>query len=550
VSRRFFPELERKFTISSLGFVLYAPVSILAFPVTVLVANPQASYLQLLLYGLALTFATYLFYLLFIAFSPKLAHSSEKTQATYFVLSSLLTGGIRGAIFHAIVASLQLAQSGSILNRVLASSFTSLAWLTASNLLINYIRDFRVKYEIALKELLDRSLDEAEPGSLSAESKSELKSVQDGLLSTLSTLLQGSHSEDLQKIATSLTTKINLELRPLSKRIWIRSLTEYPVIRFRRMAYDSVQFLDFSHTSLMSIMFALALLDNVFIRGVQESLVRTVSYLGILQLVLFARQFKPFRNTILFLLSSGFIPILLGEFLANLLGYSGSWIAAILITPVTPAIIVVLSLSRLLQSDHELIIDLLGSIYVKNQDSGQRLETAIERQLASFIHNSLQSEFIALAGQLSEVAESGNLEKVESVKSKVSEFLDRSFIEDFEDFSKSPLLRLKSVQESWKGILEIEISIPEKLLADVDRNGLIVQTIEEFAANSFRHGKAKRIQVVGAKGELGIKLILKSDGQSPLDAQRGLGSEWLDQISVSPWTLESDTSGTLLTIEI
>lgn len=550
MSRRFFPELERKFSISSLGFVLYAPVSVLAFPVTVLVANPEASYLQLLMYGLALTVATYLFYLLFIAFSPKLEHSSEKTQAAYFVISSLLAGGIRGAIFHAIVASLQLAQSGSILNRVLASSFTSLVWLTASNLLVNYIRDFRVKYEIALKELLDRSLDEAEHGSLSAESKSELKSVQDGLLSTLSTLLQGSRSEDLQKIATSLTTKINLELRPLSKRIWIRSLTEYPVIRFRRMAYDSVQFLDFSHTSLMSIMFALALLDNVFIRGVQESLVRTVSYLGILQLVLFARQFKPFRNTILFLLSSGFIPILLGEFLANLLGYSGSWIAAILITPVTPAIIVVLSLSRLLQSDHELVIDLLGSIYVKNRDSGQRLETAIERQLASFIHNSLQSEFIALAGQLSEVAESGNLEKVKSVKSKVSEFLDRSFIEDFEDFSKSPLLRLKSVQESWKGILEIEISIPETLLADVDRNGLIVQTIEEFAANSFRHGKAKRIQVVGAKGELGIKLFLKSDGQSPLDAQRGLGSEWLDQISVSPWTLESDTSGTLLTIEI
>ena len=548
--RRFFPELERKFAISSLGFALYAPVSILAFPVTVLVANPQASYLQLLLYGLALTFATYLFYLLFIAFSPKLVHSSEKTQAAYFVLSSLLTGGIRGAIFHAIVASLQLAQSGSILNRVLASSFTSLAWLTASNLLINYIRDFRVKYEIALKELLDRSLDEAEPGSVSAESKSELKSVQDGLLSTLSTLLQGSQSEDFQKIATSLTTKINLELRPLSKRIWVRSLSEYPVIRFRRLAYDSVRFLDFSHTWLMSIMFALALLDNVFIRGVQESLVRTVSYLGILQLVLLARKFKPFRNTILFLLSSGFIPILLGEFLANLLGYSGSWIAAILITPVTPAIIVVLSLSRLLQSDHELIIDLLGSIYVKNQESGQRLETAIERQLASFIHNSLQSEFIALASQLSEVAESGNLEKVESVKSKVSEFLDRSFIEDFEDFSNSPLVRLKSVQESWKGILEIEISIPETLLADVDRHGLIVQTIEEFAANSFRHGKAKRIQVVGAKGELGIKLILKSDGQSPLDAQRGLGSEWLDQISVSPWTLESDTSGTLLTIEI
>ena len=522
----------------------------MAFPVTVLVSNPTASYLLLLSCGFALTLATYIFYLLFIGFSSLLGHSSDKTQGSLFLASALLTGAVRGAMFHAIVDSLHLTQSGSLLNRVLASSFTTLIGLTASNLLVNHVRDFKFKYEIALKALLDRSFEDMEPGSPSAKSKSELKSVQDGLLSTLSALLHGPQSGDLQGIAASLTTKINLELRPLSKRIWVRSLGEFPVIRFRRLVYDSIQFLDFSHFRLMSIMSALALLNNIFIRDFQESLIRTITYLIILQLVLYARKLKPFRNTVLFLIATGFIPTLLGELIANLLGYTGSWIAAILITPVVPAVIVILSLARLVQSDHDLIIELLGSIHARNQDSAQLNGSAVERQLASFIHNSLQSEFVALAGQLSEAADSSDKDQVESVKSKVSEILDRSFIEDFKDFTNSPLARLVSVQESWKGLLEIEISIPENLLSHSDRNGLIVQTIEEFAANSFRHGKAKKIQVIGAQGKQGMKLLLKSDGQSPLSAQRGLGSEWLDQISVTPWTLESDTSGTLLTIEI
>ncbi len=545
-----FPNLERKFAISSLGFLLYSPISILAFPVTVLVANPRASYLVLLFFGLVLTFISYLFYLLFIAFYPRVSHFSEKIQAIYSISSSLITGGIRGALFHALVAFLQLEQSGSLLNRVLASSFTTLIWLTASNLMINFIRDFRVKYENALKKLLERSFKYSKSSSLSSASKWELKNVQDGLVSTLSTLLGSTHSEDLQKIATSLTTQINLELRPLSKRIWVRSLGEYPIIRFRQMVYDSVKFLDFSHLWFVLIMSALALLNNVFIRGIQESLLRTISYLVVLQLVLLARSRTKFRNTTLFLFSIGLIPIVLGEFFANSVGYSGSWVASFLITPVAPAVIVALSLARLVQSDQDLVIDLLQTIQVQHKSATWGGEIVAERQLASFIHNSLQSEFVALAGQLSDAAKSGDSEKVDSIKSKVSELFDRSFLEDFNNFTRSPLSRLRHVQDSWRGILEIDISIPEIYLMDTDRNGLIVQTVEEFAANSFRHGKAKKIKVIGSEGVKGLKLSLWSNSFSSLSANRGFGSEWLDQISISDWSLESDTTGTLLTIEI
>jgi signal transduction histidine kinase len=550
VSKRFLPELQSKFAISSLGFALYSPISLLAFPVTVLVANPNSSYLLLLSYGAGLTFATYLQYLIFVVASSKISFKAVSIQVVFFLISSLVTGGVRGAIFYAIVDHLNLLQSGSLLNRVLASSFTAFIWLSTSNLLVNYIRDFKIKYEFALKQLLKRSIADSGEMGLSEESKTDLQNLQDDLLETLSTLLENSQSTELHKLATSLTSKINLELRPLSKRIWVRSLGEYPVIRFRRMVLDSVRFLDFSHFWFLGFMGALALLNNVFIRGFQESLIRTVSYLIILDLLLVVRNYGVLTNTLLFLVSVGVVPIYFGELIANILGYSGSWVAVLLITPVAPVVIVILSLIKLLQSDHELVIELLGTMRVRNQNAAQKEEMSAERQLASFIHNSLQSEFMALAGQLNEAAKSDNVELQESVKMRVSEVLDRSFIRDFNDFTQSPLPRLMSIQKSWKGILEIEVNIPDSLLQDSARNGLIVQTIEEFAANSFRHGKAKRIHIAGTHGEHGVKLSLRSDGPTSLTAQRGLGSEWLDQISKTPWTLESDTSGTLLTIEI
>lgn len=550
MSKKFLPELESKFAISSLGFALYSPISLLAFPVTVLVANPNSSYLLLLSYGAGLTLATYLLYLIFVVASSKISSKAVSIQAVFFLISSLVTGGVRGAIFYAIVDYLNLMQSGSLLNRVLASSFTAFIWLSTSNLLVNYIRDFKNKYEFALKQLLKRSIADSGEMGLSEESKTDLKNLQDDLIETLSTLLENSRSTELHKLATSLTSKINLELRPLSKRIWVRSLGEYPVIRFRRMALDSVRFLDFSHFWFLGFMGALALLNNVFIRGFQESLIRTVSYLIILDLLLVVRNYGVLTNTLLFLVSVGVVPIYFGELIANILGYSGSWVAVLLITPVAPVVIVILSLIKLLQSDHELVIELLGTMKVRNQNPAQKEEMSAERQLASFIHNSLQSEFMALAGQLNEAAKSDNVELQESVKMRVSEVLDRSFIRDFNDFTQSPLPRLMSIQKSWKGILEIEVNIPDSLLQDSARNGLIVQTIEEFAANSFRHGKAKRIHIAGTHSENGVKLSLRSDGPTSLTSQRGLGSEWLDQISKTPWTLESDTSGTLLTIEI
>jgi hypothetical protein len=238
------------------------------------------------------------------------------------------------------------------------------------------------------------------------------------------------------------------------------------------------------------------------------------------------------------------------ELLSNVFGFNGSWTATALITLVAPAVIIALSVLDLSLRDHKLIIELLNT-YDLTQSSSPAMKFDIgERQLASFLHNSLQSEILAVAGQLEDAANSNDRIKSSEILQKVNSLINRSFIDDFHKFSESPLERLNTICNSWKGILDIRVEIPEELLQSQERNLVLVQTIEEFAANSFRHSKATEIVVSGEANEFGLHLTLASNGGRKISKKRGLGSEWLDQIGRSSWNLRTTENGTLLEITI
>jgi signal transduction histidine kinase len=173
-----------------------------------------------------------------------------------------------------------------------------------------------------------------------------------------------------------------------------------------------------------------------------------------------------------------------------------------------------------------------------------------ERHLASYLHNSLQSELLAIAGQLEEAAISNDREKSAEILQRVSALINRSFIDDFQKFAESPLERLETVRKSWSGILKLEIDIPQALLTSPARNASLVQTIEEFAANSYRHGKATKISASAVENSIGLHLTLNSNGSKKISNKRGLGSEWLDQIAIGSWKMQSTPTGTVLKITI
>lgn len=532
------------------GFILYSPISILSFPVTVLVVNPGASLLLLTASGLALTVVIFVCYLPFIWIDSRISSDSYVIKFANFLITATAVGAIRGYLFYQTVDALNLNHPGTLLNRILASTATTVFWLCIANILINFSRAFRSRYEQSLKKFIDRNLSVIPSLLPSTQSATELTILQKELSKSLTSRLEDGDAQNLREVAELLKSKINLQLRPLSRRIWLRSLNEYPRIRYGRMFKDSINFLDFSKSIFISAILFLALLSNFSIRTFTESLVRTATFLALVLVIISLSKIRTFTHKYFFLATIGIAPVIGSEYTALLIGYSGSWTATILITLVAPALIIVLSLFNLSLRDHGLIIELLESYEIHKIPKTSKSFDVGERHLASFLHNSLQSELLAIAGQLEDAAISNDREKSAEILQRVSSLINRSFIDDFQKFAESPLERLETVRKSWSGILEIGINIPESALALPARNASLVQTIEEFAANSYRHGKATEITVTAVENSNGLELFLKSNGSKKVSTKRGLGSEWFDQIAIGSWKMQSNLTGTSLEITI
>jgi hypothetical protein len=383
----------------------------------------------------------------------------------------------------------------------------------------------------------------------------ELVEFEKDLSKSLSELLGNSDSETFRKVSQSLTVLINEHLRPLSRRIWLRSLSEYPVINYKRLLGDSLKLLNFSKIGFIGIMSVLALLNNLFLRKLDESFWRSFSYLCMTLILMFF--FNKSRNhwqrislNFSFLLVISFAPIFISEFFADLLGYQTNYLAALLITPIPAAVIIVLALFDLTQRDRLFLLSLLDKntkIIFDSVSAGVDLE---QRQIASYLHNSFQSELLALSNQLAAAALSGDKESTSSALQRASAVAARSLSEDLARIKEQPLDRLDSVIDSWKNILEIEVDISNEVLQEKCNTVVFTQTVEEIASNAFRHDKATKLVISAKFGEFGTRLLFQSNGSQPISKSEGMGNSWLNQVSITPYSIEKNDLGTIIEVEI
>ena len=532
-----------------LGFILFVPISILGFPVTVLVANPGTPIFKLLFVGLTLTIISFLIYLPFIILQRTFAIQSHILRTIISLSAPLAVGFLRGVLFYKAVEYTNLTSSGGLWNRAFASTTTTFICLTSANIVINYANKFRSEYRNALREYIDSQSPQLFETSISQQSKRDVEELQRNILTTLSNYFNSNQDVRVTKLAEELKADINTQLRPISRRIWIRSIDQYPSFKFKLLIQDSIQELAFSKTAFMTIITFLAVVNNLFIRDPMETLVRTVSFAFLTLIVLKLETFLIRSSVLIFLLSLGLVPMLLGEAIANFLGYAGSWVATFMVTPVAPALVIVLSLLRLAARDQATIVAIL-----EKKTQFQRVQENkylhSDKHLASYLHNSYQSELLSLIGNLEDSIQSKDEQASFKNIEKLADVVRRPILESFEEASESPLDRLETVIASWSGLVEISLDIPKMLLNDQKRNSILVQTIEEFVSNSFRHGQATHVSVQGNHGDKGLKLILTSNGGSANKRTSGFGTNWFEQIARSDWELKISKSGTVLEIEI
>ena len=537
------------------GFVLFSPVSLLAYSTSTLVANPNSSIILLNVAGLLITLAIFALYSNMIWLQRILKLNQKSGLLIFFLFTMGLIGFVRGILFYYANEILNMKQPSDLLARISSSTLTTFLWLSSAIVVLNISRQFKREYQSTLNQYLASQISLAARNINSQNEIEELQEFHKELSKSIVEVQNSSSNDAFTRLSERLTFHLNEQLRPLSRRIWLRSLSEYPVINFKIVLLDSLKTLNFSEALFFIIISSLAILNNLFLRSIAETFWRTFSFLIATFLVM--RIFRLIRIqtnslylNLVFLLAVSVIPIYLSEVSIGFLGYTNSYLAALFIIPVPIAVIVVLALIDLTQKDRGFLLNLLkdkrDSIY---EQSALGIDPE-KRQIASYLHNSFQSELLALSSQMASAAISNDKSQTSAILQRVNAFISRSINDDFQRLNEKPLERLNTVIDSWKNILEIQVDIPDELLTDSAKLVLIVQTIEEVASNSYRHGKATHLKVKAEKGEIGIRLICQSNGKNPLIRSKGVGISWLDQVSLTPWSIKRNSEGVLLTLEV
>lgn len=549
-------EVKTRTSLSVKGYFLYSPISILGFQIPVMVSNESESFWVLLLGGLLITIASFVPYILLI----KLVNFNEKTvkfSFYAFFIIPIAVGLFRGYLFFGLIEYLDYVQPSGFIERLLSSSVNTLFWLCLANYVISTSNNFAVKYQFALNNYLDQKLSISSKRKLSEANTKILDNLQSNLAREVSKYIDKSDAQSFRKLSETLSNQINEEIRPLSRRIWIKNIDEYPVIKYRQLLKDAIFALRFSWLSYISILVALSLFGNLLLRSLGESLWRTFAFIVCLALI--GLTFEKLRArlhaeklyiNLLTLFAAGLIPVYASEYLVYLLNYSSNWIATLFISPIAPVLMLVMSLLKLAKQDREILLNLLKNDSERFGSFIPDKEKIESAHMASYLHNSLQSELMALSRQLEEAAKEKDLKKRADLIERVAARVNRSIADDFISSHLSPRDRLTSVVDAWKGILDIQVLIKEERIFKHEKSSVMVQAIEEVATNLARYDAANVVSIVIEEMNSNFRMTFQSNGKGKLVASKGQGSAWFEKIASGPIQISKNAVGTFIEIEI
>ena len=547
--------LDSYFRLSIKAFYFYIPASILSVPLIFWEEDLPSSVLKLLALGALVTVLTFIVFSLLIYASRQLTRINPGMLG---ILTLLITGVARGLLLTFIFNLAGYEDSISLVERLLTSIFNVSVWLGFSSILIENHRRFIRRYRAMLTQILVlklRNSSDLQPGY--SYIQEHISEMQIRLKSSIEEIRSATNlSSPETALAAKFRQEIDEELKPLNQRLWVKSAYSAPSLRIKGILATACAELKFNFHFTALIFAGILILNTIVLVGSAESL----SY-GLLSYLSFyfsnnlriwvLQKFDNIQVIVnsIYLIFIGFIVGLFSTLILDLVGFSHSYSAALFIAPILPVLIITVSFIQLALSDRNTLFEILSKQSRNlNNDYIDKLNRG---NAASYLHNSLQSELSSLAIQLDSVSQNPNPLRSEIVSQRIDSFVSRSRHEDFRDFLETLDLRLKRIINSWEGIAEIKLSLDYSVLEDASRASLVVQLIQESIANAIRSGHANKIEITGAFVGETIKITVTDNGRAQLQAsKRGLGSEWIDSIAVSEWTLENSDSGSVLTVEL
>jgi signal transduction histidine kinase len=509
-----------------------------------------------LLLALALTVPTALLIQLIAVLNKRFVSPSFSSSIYWFLSLVMFVGIVRGVGFYFLVDAFGLDQPTPLAVRIISSMITTCIWLTFSCALIestaSYSRQFSKLFGQTTMAVALRQAGKSQVDVDSLENIVALKKNLSNILDQASE--KGLTAQGLLAAGAAVRWQIEELIRPLSHRLWFNERRNRTEVRLMGLIRDSIAQFSFVTPRFLFVWGALefAALVSAYptsrvLFGVALSLALISAVIFIFRTITKSRFPTSSRSTVIFIAIVAFVPVSLADLLMPLFGFERMLFPISAATVVAPIALVVLLIAEsciaLVEKDRGLIRNLLETEIRASSDFN-------ESSLASYLHNSLQSELTGLAYRLEASADKPESPASRETLEKLGALINRSISEDFANFDETPLLRLDRMIQAWVGIAAVTVEIDENCKTDSKHLNLIVQVIEEATTNSVRYGNARNISVQVLKTGSGTNISIDTDGESTKGASTGLGSDWLKQKSISVSSLEFSPKGTHFVVEM
>ena len=477
--------------------------------------------------------------LLFLALFVLTRIRNQRLAVAFNFVALLSIGAVRGFEMYLLGKWLEIDSGLTLTDRISVSTSATLFWLMGLAFVINSHRQYQAKY----RNLLSRSLLQRTVGITDSSLKERFIEVEKSLKSiSVKDSDESPDSELLKHLANQVKIQIEELIKPLSRRLWISAVEEYPRINFARLFVDATRQLNYSSliaAVLISIIGSLTLPTFMPQSEAFGRLLITFSTLFLISVL-----FKRFRvrnsiSTILFsvleLSILSFIPIFAGDLAYSKMHFTIANPESLIVYLIIPLLILGLSIISIIQNDQETLLKSISENLSKVEPIGYQT-----KQVASYLHNSLQSELLAITKKLERAANSDDGVTGRRLIEQLGSLINRSISEDFNNLHSTPKERIRQVIDNWQGIIEIQIENVDEIFKNEAKSLLATQLIEELVSNMAKHSDQNKISIHCSNQDNSLRLEVKPYYSPESIGKSGLGADILNSFVVTPELVSKD----------
>jgi signal transduction histidine kinase len=538
--------LPARLRLSSDSFALFAIASVISIPL--IKPDGLNDTFLLLGVGLAVTMATGLLFLLASQVTEGTLQKLDTKSNNQIILCVIaVIGAIRGWFIYFGLDLLGFEEFADLGTRIFNSTCTTLLWLSLSIYLFSLHENFKKEFDqfvrssfIALAKLNPQSLRKIPPAISPEIQDIELK-IQQTLNSTFHSIVS---KEVLISAAKQLRDCIEVSIRPLSHRLWFQVGKKYPKISLSALIKEGIKNQNFSILHVNFFMALMTIPNLVTSLGLPRASLAAL-IINLVNWGYFSSQkrFNQHRSPhltarkILSLVMPGLMIGTIFFVLNKYLFLDDFGVYNFIYIIICPFVFVTAATIQLMRQDQTRFIKELHTSLKSRIPSQEEIGSDQSRKVvAGFLHNSVQSELLALSYQLEELANDPESEQTKAALEKLASSLSSQITKNFEDFNEKPHERLLALEAAWKGIVDLEFTTDPSSLSGVFCAHDAVQVIEEAITNAVRAAGATRIVISWELLDQGqLQLSISDNGEPSAHGIGGLGSKWLDDIAFGRW---------------